>query len=394
MKRRWGTAWLATVMSLALLAGCGQIRETGELAAEEETGSEQETIEKVEEVSEETKELAEIKAAVFYFTYEDIYISSVRTALNELLDELGVTYWNFDGNNDQTTQNEQIDVALSQGADILIVNIVTPDTPEISREIVHKAKEADIPVIFFNRSVEKAEEEGAVLTSYEKSVFVGTNAPQAGHIQGKMIGEYLVKNYSATDLNGDGIIQYAMLMGEEDNTEAIARTRYSVEDANELLINAGKPELEYFDALRSDKYQADSKGAWSEAAGYTYMVDNLIQFNEANGNMIELIICNNDEMARGAIKALNETGYNLGKDESITIPIFGVDAVEAAVSLIREGKMTGTVKQDAGAMAEAVAQLVANTAREEDLMANLEDFTVDTEKGNKISVLYEAYTGK
>ena len=395
MKKRLVKTLLTAAMILVFLAGCGQSGKPESSDPKEETAAEEEIKPEETAETEEVKEIAkDIEAAVFYYTYEDTYIESVRMTLNGILDELGITYWNFDGNKDQTTQNGQIDIAISQGADILIVNIVTPNSPEAAMEIIDKAKEVDIPVIFFNRGMGETEEREAVLMSYEKSVFVGTNAPEAGHIQGKMIGDYLMRNYSTIDLNGDGIIQYAMFMGEVGNVEAEARTRYSVEDTNELLINVGKPELEYFDASNGDKYQADPKGTWSETAGFSHMADNLIQFNEANGNMIELIICNNDEMAIGVINALNEAGYNLGNSKSTTIPVFGVEAVEAAVRLITEGKMTGTVKQDAGGMAEAIGQLVRNTVEGKELMSSLDHFMTETKKGNKIFIFYEAYTGK
>ena len=45
----------------------------------------------------------DLKVAVFYYTYSDTYISSVRTALDAQLDALGVTYQDFDSNGNQTT---------------------------------------------------------------------------------------------------------------------------------------------------------------------------------------------------------------------------------------------------------------------------------------------------
>ena len=81
------------------------------------------------------------------------------------------------------------------------------------------------------------------VNSYEKCAFVGTNAPEAGHMQGQMIGEYLLENYDTVDLNGDGIISYVMFKGQEGNAEAEARTQFGVEDANAVLTAAGKPEL-------------------------------------------------------------------------------------------------------------------------------------------------------
>ena len=41
-----------------------------------------------------------------------------------------------------------------------------------------------------------------------------------------MIGEYLLANYDAVDLNGDGVISYAMFKGQEGNAEAEYRTQY------------------------------------------------------------------------------------------------------------------------------------------------------------------------
>ena len=60
---------------------------------------------------------------------------------------------------------------------------------------------AGIPVIFFNRAVEDDKTEGDVLGSYDKCAFVGTDAPEAGHMQGKLIGGYLVMDFDKVDLN-------------------------------------------------------------------------------------------------------------------------------------------------------------------------------------------------
>ena len=76
-------------------------------------------------------------------------------------------------------------------------------------------------------------------------------------MQGQMIGEYLVNNYDKLDLNGDGKISYVMFKGQEGNMEAIARTKYGVEDANKVLEKAGKPDLEFYDAA---KYLVDQDG--------------------------------------------------------------------------------------------------------------------------------------
>ncbi len=337
-------------------------------------------------------DLSDANVAVFYYTYSDTYISSVRTALDAQLDSLGVTYQDYDANGNQTTQNEQIDTAIQTGANLLIVNIVTSGSVDASQAIVDKANTAGVPVIFFNRAVEGDEEEGKVLGSYDKCAFVGTDAPEAGHMQGQLIGEYLVENYDKVDLNGDGKIQYAMMMGQLGNVEAIYRTQYGVEDANAVLTAANKPELEYFDSTNSDCYQVDQDGTWSATAANNYMTTNLSQYNEDNNNMIELVICNNDGMAEGVISALNDKGYNTGDDKMI--PVFGVDATDAAKQLIADGKMVGTIKQDAEGMANCIAFLTENAASGKELMDGTDSYNISENVANKIYIPYAPYTGE
>lgn len=107
-------------------------------------------------------------------------------------------------------------------------------------------------------------------------------------------------------------------------------------------------------------YLVDQDGAWSSAAANNYMQTILSQYSEANGNMIELVIANNDEMAIGAVAALQNGGYNLEDGSSKVIPVFGVDATDAAKDAIGKGTMTGTIKQDADGMANTIAQITQN----------------------------------
>lgn len=401
MKKRFLALAMAGIMAMSL-AACGGSDEAAATTAVATTAAAAESTEAAAEgdttEAPETEAPAEaavdLDVAVFYYTYSDTYISSVRTALDKALTDAGIKFQNYDSNSNQTTQNEQIDTAISQGANLLIVNIVTSGSVDASQAIVDKASAAGIPVIFFNRAVESDEEEGKVLGSYDKCAFVGTDAPEAGHMQGKMIGDYVVANYDTVDLNGDGKISYAMFMGQLGNVEAIYRTQYGVEDANAVLTEAGKPELEYFDASNTDKYQVDQEGNWSATAANNYMNTNLAQYNEDNDNMIELVICNNDGMAEGVVTALNDKGYNLGTEDSVTIPVFGVDATDAAKQLIADGKMTGTIKQDAEGMAEGIAYLVKNVGAGKELMADTDDFNVSEKVSNKIYIPYAPYTGE
>ena len=335
------------------------------------------------------------KVSVFWYDEADMYLGSVREALNKELDALGVEYDNQYATGDQAKQMNQIDTAVAGGADLLIVNVVTAGDPNTAQLILEKA--GDIPVIFFNRAVGTDGSDVTFLSGAASACFIGTDAPEAGHMQGKMVGDYVLANYDTIDLNGDGAISYAMFKGQEGNVEAVFRTQYGVEDADAILTAAGKPALVYFDAANPDKYQVDTAGAWSSKAAKEYMDTNLVTYNAGNGNMIELVICNNDGMAEGAVASLKQAGYNT--DGAHVVPVFGVDATDNAKMLIAEGSMTGTVKQDAEGMAAAIAQTtkaITEGKTPVDALASLSDerFTIAGDCASKLYVAYAPYTGE
>ena len=362
---------LASAMMLGLFAGCG-----GSGDGDTTSGGSS---------SDGSGAASDMRVDVFYYDFSDVYISTVRAAMDEQLGEMGIKPENWDAQGSQPTQTDQVNTAITAGSDLLIVNIVETATSSPAQDIVNAAKSADIPVIFFNREVADNE----VINSYEKCAFVGTNAPDAGHMQGEMIGNYLIENYDKVDLNGDGTISYVMFKGQEGNAEAEARTQYAVEDANKILTAAGKTELAYYDSTASTKYLVDTAGKWSSQAANDYMTTLLGSYNEDNNNMVELVICNNDGMAEGAISALQNVGYNKGEGSTI-IPVFGVDATDSAKALIKAGNMTGSIKQDAVGMASTINTLVKNVMDGSDLMANTDSFTVD-EGVSKIRVPYAMY---
>lgn len=321
--------------------------------------------------------------SVFYYTFSDAYISTVRSSMDKILKDGGYTYNDYDANGNQTTQTEQVQTALAKGSSMLIVNVVDTGSNDAAQNIINLAKAQNVPVIFFNRSVDQS-----VIESYDKCVFVGTDYEQAGHMQGQMIGEYLVNNYDKLDLNGDGKISYVMFKGQEGNMEAIARTKYGVEDADAVLEKAGKPALEFYDSANKNKYLVDQDGLWSSAAATNYMSTALAQYTESNKNMIELVIANNDEMALGAVSALQTAGYN--KEGKTVIPVFGVDATDAAKSAIKSGSMVGTIKQDAQGMASAITTIMSNYLNEKTALEGID--TANVVGTWRVNIPYSAYT--
>ena len=343
---------------------------------------------------------------VFYYNYADAYISTVRDAMNTRLDALGINYTNYDGKADQATQTNDINTALTKGTNLLVVNIVDNASPDAANAIVTAAAAKGVPVVFFNREPSKADVFAtAGAANADKAAFVGTNYVQAGYLEGQMIANYLLDpanvngGKSKFDVNGDGKINYVMFRGQMDNNEAIARTLYSVLTANIMLKAAGAAyslapsdlnvtsndtntstppsgwdynfngvSMAIADAITQNSfnplafYSVDKDSSWSSANANTMLQT---MFSTDGGaftdGKIEIIICNNDDMAMGAISFLNTQSYNTG-DASKYIPVFGVDATATARAKITGGNMTGSIEQSNVAMAQMVITVAMNAA--------------------------------
>ena len=334
------------------------------------------------------------EAVVSWYTFGDVYLTSVRTALEAALTAQGLSFQMKDSNANQQTQTDDINTALVTGANAIVINMVESGAIGTAETLMNTVAGYGVPAIFFNRAVSTDDAEAAELfKSYEKSAFIGTKFDEAGKMQGDMIGEYVLANYDAIDLNGDGVISYVMFKGDEANQEAILRTQYGVENADAVLTAAGKPALAYYDAGATTKYHVDMNGTWSNTASFEYMSTILAQYNPAQGNMVELVICNNDDMALGAVNALTNIGYNTGVAGDPVIPVFGVDATDAAKELIAAGRMVGTIKQDAEGMADAVAVITANLVAGRDKFEGLNE-NYGIVDGWMVTIPYAKYTGE
>ena len=126
------------------------------------------------------------------------------------------------------------------------------------------------------------------------------------------------------DINGDGKISYIMIEGDPENIDAQYRTEFSVK----ALTDAG------YEVACLD----DQVGNWDQTKGQELCANALTKY----GFDIEVVFCNNDAMALGAATAITTAGRTVGED----IYLLGVDALEEAVQLVKDGEMTGTVLND------------------------------------------------
>ena len=273
---------------------------------------------------------------VLVWKYDDTYGSTVRAAMEKWAayysEEMGIDIQltMYDAADDIGKQIEQATMICSQGCDFVIINLA-----EVSNgaALTTMFQEAGIPFLFYNKQPAEATEQEVLVDT--GTIFIGTLARQAGDMQGEILAEMYEADPSI-DLNGDGKLQYVMLMGEPQNDEAIARSQYSVETAEALGL-----EMEQIgETLVCNWDQAQAQ----EAINAVWA---------AEGDNIEVIFANNDQMALGAIAALNGYGYNTGNEGDPSVVVLGVDAIDAALVSIENGGMTGTVLQDGDAMGQA-----------------------------------------
>lgn len=277
----------------------------------------------------EEEDLNDIKIGISVYEQDDIFISSIISNIENITKEkrsegsYSITLNVEDAKSNQYNQNEQVDMFIDQGYDVMCINLVDRRS---AATIINKAKNANIPVIFFNR--EPVEED---MNMWNKVYYVGAQAEQSGMMQGDIVIEKYKNNPSDVDKNGDGKIQYVMLEGEQGHQDASIRTEYSIK---RLVDNGIKVERLGSEVANWSRTEASEKVArWIE------------KYNDK----VELIISNNDDMALGAIDVLNKS-----KIKNNMPLIVGVDGIKDALKAIDNGEMTGTVISDAYKQGKAI----------------------------------------
>ena len=312
---------LAVVMSLGLLASCGGGTSAPAASTPSTSGS--------QAAGSTAASIPDAPAGggtvgVCIYKFDDAFMTTYRNALAEILKSKGYEVTTVDGNNDQSKQNEQINTFITQGVDALIIN---PCMTSAADSIIATVKAANIPTVLINR-----EPTAEQMAAYDRLVYVGCDARQSGTMQGELILDTPNKG----DINGDGKISYIMVQGDPENIDAQYRTEYSIKALEDAGITVEQLDLQ--------------RGDWDREKGQTICANDLAQY----GDQIEVVFCNNDDMAIGALQSIQAAGRKVNED----IYLVGVDALDAALNEVMNGNMTGTVLNDAvGQATEAVNQM-------------------------------------
>lgn len=276
-------------------------------------------------------DMADKKVGISIYKFDDNFMTLYRTELERyMVEDLGFKKENItiqDGKGDQAEQTNQIQNFIASGVDVMILNLVQSSS---APQVTDMCKDAGIPVVYINREPDATEEE-RWKTEGLNATYVGADARQSGTFQ----GEEIVETENKGDINGDGKVSYIMVQGDPENVDAQYRTEFSVK----ALTDAG---IEVEELLLQ-------RGDWDQAKGQQIVQDALTQF----GDKIEVVFCNNDAMALGALQAIDAAGRKVNED----IYLVGVDALTEVVQNVVDGKMTGTVFNDHFGQAQTAADM-------------------------------------
>lgn len=270
---------------------------------------------------------------VSIFDYSNNFVGYIRNGIEYYIgnEKPNVEFMMVDGENNQATQTERIDTMISRGVQALAVNPVDSSACET---IVEKAREADIPVVFFNRM--PSEE---VLNSYDKCYYVGSNVVYQGQLEGQMVVDAWTGDQAKYDTNGDGVLQYVLLMGTPGHSDAEDRANGFAEAIAESGIAV--EEL------------ARQNADWNTTKAKEIVETWIGKYD----NEIEMVVSGNDAMALGAVEALRANGLIT---EEKAIPVIGVNGLPEVSELIESGVMLGSVLTSPYGISQAVIDLCMN----------------------------------
>lgn len=294
--------FLAMLVAMMVLAACSM--EGPGSDSEEETGSS-------------TESDGEYNIGFSISTLNNPFFVTLSEGAETKAEELGAEISVVDAQNDAAKQASDVEDLIQQDVDLIMIN---PVDSEAVATAVESANNAGIPVISVDRSVE-----GGEVVSHIASDNV------AG---GELAGEYLLS-----------LVEEGAQVAELQGVPGASATRERGEGFNNV-------------AQESLDVVAQQTANFDRAEGLTVM-ENILQSNPD----IEGVFAHNDEMALGALEAIEASG----KD----IQVVGFDATEDAVQAVEEGRLAGTVAQKPELIGETGVETAFQFLEGEDVEASI-----------------------
>lgn len=247
-----------------------------------------------DKASDKAKKNDKVKIGLSISTLNNPFFVSLKEGAEKEAKVQGADIIVVDSQNDSAKQVSDVEDLIQKGVDVLIIN---PTDSDAVKAAVQSANDAKIPVITVDRSAN-----GGDVVSHIASDNV------AG---GKMAGDFILEKLG----NKGKVVELEGIPGS-----SAARDR-------------GEGFHKAIDGVSGIKVVAKQAADFDRAKGLSVM-ENILQGNKD----IQAVFAHNDEMALGAVQALDAAGLK-------NVIVVGFDATDDAVKAVKDGKMAATVAQ-------------------------------------------------
>lgn len=226
-----------------------------------------------------------------------------------------------DTENNVSVQNSQIEKLITE-ADAVIC---FPVNREETGNLIKKIGKSGSPCVLIGNSPDTED-----VGDYANVCFIESDFEKCG----ELMAEVIDRVPGDCDANGDGVISCLLIRGE--GTESDFRGKAAIA----FLEENGKHTECVLE--KSANWQRDNAREICQGA--------LQKF----GKGIDVVICDNDDMALGVLESIESAGRKVGRD----IFLIGCDADDDALSVIKSGRMTGTVLNDVTGQSETACDTI------------------------------------
>lgn len=262
-------------------------------------------------------DLSQITIGLSMYTLSAPYFAAQAASVEARARELGMNVISVEAGNDLNKQLADVEDLIAQGIDILIFN---PKDPLGAVPATKMATAAGIPVFIIDSSIDASAD------------FV-TTVQSNNLANGEEVGIWLANRM------GDEFIRMALLSGSQGNPVGKERRQGVFRGLIEEQLRNGNH--------ASFEIVAQGWGEWAHEGGLNAMEDILVAFPDIN-----VLLCENDSMCLGAMKAIEEAG----KTEDILV-LAAADGQKEALELIKTGEYGATGLNDPALVARTAVDL-------------------------------------
>ncbi|WP_342527084.1 substrate-binding domain-containing protein [Chryseomicrobium sp. FSL W7-1435] len=271
-----------------------------------------------------TKQVEEVRIGFSMDTLVEDRWKKDRDLFKEAVESLGAEVMITAANGDDVLQVAQAETLIQSGIDVLVI---VPHNAEATAAIVHKAHQAGIKVISYDRLVKNA----------DIDLYVSFDNERVGELQ----AQAMLKEVS------EGNFVFIGGADTDNNAHLLKRGVFSV---LQPAIDAGRVRIIY--------------DQWTEDWTPVNAKNNMTQALEINNQQVDAIIAANDATGGGVQEALAAYGLE-GK-----IPMTGQDADLAGIRRIVSGDQLMTVYKPIRHLSQTAAELAVTLARGEEVVTS------------------------